>query len=61
MFNLYPFTYTDSTQKVIGTDGSHTVNEGYVIPTLLLENVEVRNLLADYQSLVYIEIDNLIV
>jgi hypothetical protein len=65
LFNLYAFTYQDTAQKNISIDGAnpsynHSLNTGYKVPTLLLRNVEVRNMLYDYQSLVHVEHDNLL-
>ena len=59
LFNLYAFTYQDTAQKNISlTSYNHSLNENYKIPTLKLINVEVRNMLYDYQSLVHVERDN---
>ena len=45
LFNLYSFTQADSLKKE-------------AVPTLVLRNIEVRNLLAGYDSLVHVESDN---
>jgi hypothetical protein len=37
------------------------LDEDYMIPTLKLTNVEVKNFLHDYEALIYVESDNLIV
>jgi len=58
LFNLYAFTYSDSYQKNLSSDQTVKANDDYTIPTLDLENVEFRNFLYDYQSLIYIENDN---
>ena len=41
--------------------GEVGLNADYQIPTLHLKNVEARNFLFDYQSLIYVERDNFIV
>jgi len=41
--------------------GDISLRTNYQIPTLHLKNVEVRNFLYDYQSLIYVENDNFIV
>ena len=48
LFNLYAFTAEDTSQKVI-TSGAASIakDPGYTIPTLVLDNVEVRNFLYD--------------
>ena len=35
--------------------------DNYKVPTLHLSNVEIRNMLYDYQALIYVEKDNYIV
>jgi hypothetical protein len=59
---LYSFTLTDSYQKDVpmGPSGNVTVSKDFQIPTLILSNVEFRNFLYDYQSLINIENDNFI-
>ena len=42
-------------------DGVEKELTNYTIPTLKLYNVEVRNLLYDYQSLIYVEKDNYVI
>jgi len=62
LFNLYAFTFADSSQKNISKQfGEVDLNRNYQIPTLELRNVEVRNFLYDYQALIYVEKDNYIV
>lgn len=65
LFNLYAFTYTDSFQKLnpnSATDFIQTqASPNYRIPSLKLENVKIRNLMNDQDSLVHIETDNLII
>lgn len=72
LFNLYAFTAEDTSQKVIASSGggsgssvgqtaSIAKDPGYTIPTLALDNVEVRNFLYDQQALIYVEKDNYIV
>ena len=51
LFNLYSFTETDTWQDF----------DQYKIPNLRLENVEVRNFLNDYESLIHVENDNYVV
>ena len=61
LFNLYGFMFTDSSQKNISKQFNDVdLNMNYQIPTLKLQNVEVRNFLYDYQSLIHIEKDNFI-
>ena len=62
LFNLYGFTLTDSYQKDVpmGPSGNVTVSKNFQIPTLILSNVEFRNFLYNYQSLINIENDNFI-
>ena len=49
LFNLYAFTYQDTAQKNISLpEYEHSLNDNYKIPTLVLKNVEVRNMLYDY-------------
>ena len=43
-----------------GTADSVSLADGYQIPSISLKNVEVRNLLYDYQALIYVENDNFI-
>jgi len=62
---LYAFTFADSLQKDIPVGGfsdygKEYVDENYQIPTLILENVEFTNFLNDYESLIYVENDNVI-
>ena len=52
--------FSDSTQRY-QKDGEMVLSDNYTIPTLKLNNVEVKNLLYDYEALVYVELDNLIV
>ena len=61
LFNLYAFTFTDSFQKNVSASGSIAVEKNYQIPSLQLRNVEVRNFLYDYQSLIHVEKDNYVV
>lgn len=65
LFNLYAFTYTDSFQKQHPTTSSDFIttspSPNYRIPTLKLDNVKIRNLLYDMDSLIHIETDNVIV
>ena len=68
LFNLYAFTIEDSYQKLLRTINSTTGEEilsidfdRYKLPTLRIENVEIRNFLYDYQALIYVEKDNYIV
>ena len=62
---MYAFTPVDSYQDFNGrlsntvTTDFITVDE-YVIPTLNIINVDVRNFLYDYDSLIHIENDNVI-
>ena len=59
LFNLYAFTYTDSFQKnIMPTSYEHRVNEMVGVPTLNLTNVEVKNMLYDYDSLIKLQTDN---
>ena len=60
LFNLYAFTLTDSYQKDVGEGANRTVksNKDFQIPTLVLTNVEFRNFLYDYHSLIHIENNN---
>ena len=61
LFNLYAFTYTDTFQKNISAiTRNASMNDDYKIPTLELDNVEVKNFLVDYQALIYVEKDNYI-
>ena len=61
MFNLYSFTFSDSYQQEANiTDDIIKISSDYQIPTLKLKNVEFRNFLYDYQSLIYVENDNVI-
>ena len=53
---------TDSYQKNVSSlYESIDFNEDYMIPTLVLKNVEVRNFLYDYEALIYVEKNNYIV
>jgi hypothetical protein len=67
LFNLYAFTAEDTYQKVISSSGAASMAAGsssqsnYTIPTLALDNVDVRNFLYDQQALIYVEKDNYIV
>ena len=67
---MYAFTYDDSFRKV---ETMH-INDDFVqkqfdtiskevlkIPSLVLKHVEIRNMLNDYDSLIYVEKDNYIV
>jgi hypothetical protein len=61
LFNLYAFTFSDSFQKRINFTTEDTqLNTDYLIPTLELINVECRNFLNDYQSLIHLENDNFV-
>ena len=42
-------------------DEGEIESNNHVIPTLVLKNVEIRNFLYDYQSLIYVEKDNYII
>ena len=59
---MYAFTLQDSYQKNhLEEESNQTYGidwENYHVPTLELNNVEIRNMLYDYQSLVYVEKDN---
>lgn len=67
LFNLYAFTAEDTYQKVISSSGTASMAAGsssqsnYTIPTLALDNVDVRNFLYDQQALIYVEKDNYVV
>lgn len=59
LFNLYAFTYEDSFQKnITSMHHNQSLREDYKAPTLILDNVEVKNFLHDYESLIRIESDN---
>ena len=60
LFNLYAFTLTDSYQKDVDEGANRTVrsSKDFQIPTLVLNNVEFRNFLYDYHSLIHIENNN---
>ena len=63
LFNMYAFTYHDSYQKH-GHGGefkSSLDTHSFKIPSLTLKNVEIRNMLNDYQSLIYVEKDNYVI
>lgn len=52
LFNLYSFTYSDTWQKNL---------DEFSVPKLLLENVEIKNFLNDYEALIYVENDNYVI
>ena len=53
--------FADSSQRTQNEAGEMVLKDDYIIPTLNLTNVEVRNFLDDYEALIYIELDNMIV
>jgi hypothetical protein len=59
LFNLYAFTFTDSSQKQIDLREIKP-RDDYKVPTLILENVEFRNFLNNYEALIYVENDNIV-
>lgn len=66
LFNLYAFTYHDSYQKYQKKGEKDDSNSSldtklFRIPSLKLKNVEIRNMLNDYQSLIYVEKDNYVI
>lgn len=67
LFNLYAFSKLDSYQDFKGRFSAQDCSDEdvpckeYVNPSLTLLNVEARNFLYDYDSLVHIENDNIII
>jgi len=53
--------FADSAQRAQNDEGEMVLNDDYMIPTLNLTNVEVRNFLDDYEALIYMESDNFII
>ena len=61
LFNLYAFSFRDSFQKNVEQNTFKvSLSKDYLIPTLNMINVECKNFLNDYQSLIHIENDNLL-
>ena len=67
LFNLYAFSKFDSYQDYNGRLSEQDCTNGivpceeYVNPSLTLLNIEARNFLYDYDSLIHIENDNIII